>query len=121
MNWLTYQLMSDMAYTSSPCPLDQFACFNNMECALTKHVCDSMYHCSDGSDEKFCAGKEASTTSKPEVGDQSSSKPEIVDQSSNKPEVNQTGSGGGKVDFDDFDIPPSIGVRRDTFVCHLCS
>ena len=94
--------MSDMAYTSSPCPLDQFACFNNMECTLTKNVCDSMYHCSDGSDEKFCPGKDESTTSKPEIGDQSSSKPEIVDQSSNKPEVNQTGSGGGKVDFDDF-------------------
>ena len=69
--------MSDMAYTSSACNLEQFSCFDLRSCVPIENVrkfefsrqiflklfseifqvCDSVFQCMDGSDEKYCAPK----------------------------------------------------------------
>ena len=69
-------VMSDMGYTNSVCNLGQFACFDGRGCVPNENVrifsflffqriqgtffqvCDSVFQCMDGSDEKYCAPKQ---------------------------------------------------------------
>ena len=111
MKWLSFQLMNDMTYINSGCPLDQFACLNNLECIPTKYICDTMYQCSDGSDEKFCPdetlipskpGEDPLTPSKPEI----EVKPEI---STSKPEVEENSTESSK-ESEEENIAASMNI-----------
>ena len=76
LKWLSDMVMSDMGYTNSVCNLGQFACFDGRGCVPNENVrkffisdfskntgyffqvCDSVFQCMDGSDEKYCAPKQ---------------------------------------------------------------
>ncbi len=47
LRWLSFQLNSNMAYTTSPCALDQFACHDNRACIPFQYVRVFAVHDSD--------------------------------------------------------------------------